>query len=183
MQFTAVESIRWNLFLLPRATATLAQLASPLPCANLLGPFGAKSTGRRIKGGRRLCCLLVRSGASNRIESANTLACDKRLDAVNAPCKLLPEPEWLDFRRRESLPIWHGFRHWIDSNAMKGGLPKSRLGKALMDVNNHWDALRRCWDDGRLPIDNHVSAQTIRPFILEIGTAYSWNIRKRLRAP
>ena len=27
---------------LPRATATLAQLASPLPWADLLGPFGAK---------------------------------------------------------------------------------------------------------------------------------------------
>ena len=34
--------------LLPRATATLAQLASPLPWADLLGPFGAESKGSDV---------------------------------------------------------------------------------------------------------------------------------------
>jgi hypothetical protein len=64
---------------------------------------------------------------------------------------------------------------------MRGILPKSRLGKALTYVNNHWEALRLYLDDGRLPIDNNQSEQTIRLFVWEAGAGPSWDIRKRPR--
>jgi hypothetical protein len=122
---------------------------------------------------------LVAAEKNHPREAAKALAFYKRLDAVEAPCKLLPAPERLPFRRRESLPIWDRFREWINSDAMRGILPKSRLGKTLTYINNHWEALRRYLDDGRLPIDNNQSKQTIRLFVLEGGTGPFWDIRKR----
>ena len=124
---------------------------------------------------------LVAAEKNHPREADKALAFYKRLDAVEAPCKLLPALERLAFRRRESLPIWDRFREWINSDAMRGILPKSRLGKAVTYINNHWEALRRYLNDGRLPIDNNRSEQTIRLFVLEGGTGPSWDIRKRPR--
>ena len=42
-------------------------------------------------------------------------------------------------------------------------LPRSRIGEALGYLRNQWSALTVYLDDGRIPIDNAQSEQTIRP--------------------
>jgi hypothetical protein len=69
---------------------------------------------------------------------------------------LIDGVDLVEFRQREAVPIWNAFRHWIDSDALKGILPKSPLGKAL----------QRYLVDARLPIDNNQSERTIRPFVI-----------------
>jgi hypothetical protein len=48
---------------------------------------------------------LVAAEKNHPCEAAKALAFYKRLDTIEAPCKLLPGPERLAFRGRESLPI------------------------------------------------------------------------------
>jgi hypothetical protein len=54
-------------------------------------------------------------------------------------------------------------QRWLDSNALQHVLPQSAIGKALGYLRNQWSALRVYLGDGRIPIDNDQSEQTIRP--------------------
>ena len=103
---------------------------------------------------------------SHPLEAAKALAFYKLLYAVETRSQLIDGADRLEFRRREAIPIWKAFRQWIDSDALKGTLPKSPLGKALAYMRNHWVALQRYLDDARLPIDNNQSERTIRPFVI-----------------
>ena len=100
------------------------------------------------------------------LEAAKALAYYKLLYQVETRSRLIDGVDLLEFRRREALPIWNAFRQWIDSDALKGILPKSPLGKALAYMRNHWVALQRYLVDARLPIDNNQSERTIRPFVI-----------------
>ena len=67
------------------------------------------------------------------------------------------------------LPIWNRMRLWLDGDAVKRALPQSAIGGALGYLRNHWSALMVYLSDGRIPIDNDQSEQTIRP--LTVGRA------------
>lgn len=99
-------------------------------------------------------------------EAAKALAFYKLLYEVETRSQLTAGVDLLEVRRREAVPIWDALDRWIQSDVLKGVLPKSPLGKALSYMRNHWDALRRYLDDARLPIDNNQSEQTIRPFVI-----------------
>jgi len=103
---------------------------------------------------------------SHPLEAAKALAFYKLLYAVETRSQLLDGVDRLEFRRREAIPIWNAFRHWMDSDALKEILPKSPLGQALAYMRNHWVALQRYLHDARLPIDNNQSERTIRPFVI-----------------
>jgi transposase len=45
-------------------------------------------------------------------------------------------------------------------------LPKSKIGEAVAYILNHWEQLTRFLEDGRLPIDNNLVENTIRPIAL-----------------
>jgi hypothetical protein len=100
------------------------------------------------------------------LEAAKGLAFYKLLYNVETRSRLIDGVDLLEFRRTEATPIWNAFSEWIESDALKGVLPKSRLGKALTYMRNHWDALQRYLYDARLPIDNNQSERTIRPFVI-----------------
>ena len=72
-------------------------------------------------------------------------------------------------RQCEAVPIWDRMRLWLDSEAVKRALPQSAIGGALGYLRNHWSALRVYLGDGRIPIDNDLSEQIIRP--LTVGRA------------
>jgi transposase len=74
-----------------------------------------------------------------------------------------------ELRQREAVPIWNRMRSWLDSDAAKRALPQSAIGGALGYLRNHWSALMVYLGDGRIPIDNDQSEQTIRP--LTVGRA------------
>jgi transposase len=100
------------------------------------------------------------------LEAAKGLAFYKLLYDVEIRSRLIDGVDLLEFRRKEAIPVWTAFREWIDSDALKGILPKSQLGKALTYMRNHWVALQRYLYDARLPIDNNQSERTIRPFVI-----------------
>jgi transposase len=66
-------------------------------------------------------------------------------------------------RQREAVPIWNRMRRWLDSDAAKHALPRSRIGEALGYLRNQWSALTLYLGDPRIPIDNAQSEQIIRP--------------------
>lgn len=100
------------------------------------------------------------------LEAAKALAFYKLLYDVETRSQLIDGVDLLDVRQREAVPIWTAFDRWMESDVLKGVLPKSPLGQALSYMRNHRVALRRYLYDARLPIDNNQSEQTIRPFVI-----------------
>jgi hypothetical protein len=87
----------------------------------------------------------------------------RQLYAVEERGKTLtPDQRWA-LRQRDAVPIWSRIRQWLDSVPVQRVLPKSALGKAVGYLRNQWSALQVYLRDGRLPIDNDQSEQTIRP--------------------
>lgn len=70
--------------------------------------------------------------------------------------------ERLQIRQRESVPILQKFKEWLEIKANQA-LPKSPLLKAVNYCLNHWNALTRYTEDGRLNIDNGSSERGMRP--------------------
>jgi transposase len=68
-------------------------------------------------------------------------------------------------REKNSMPLLHAFREWLDATALTtppGGL----LGKAVGYALNQWARLTVYTGDGRLPMDNNLAENAIRPFVL-----------------
>jgi hypothetical protein len=80
--------------------------------------------------------------------------------------KSLTAAERLELRRIEAEPIWRRFRHWFDGIPPDRRLPKSKLGEAIIYMNNQWEALKLYLTNGRIPIDNLQSERTIRPLTI-----------------
>lgn len=78
--------------------------------------------------------------------------------------KLGPKERY-DLRQKESKPILQAFKQWLDRH-IGLVLPKSPLGKAIQYCLNRWDGLCRYLDDGRLEIDNNLTEQEIKPFVM-----------------
>lgn len=75
-------------------------------------------------------------------------------------------PEALKKERQEkALPILLEFKKWLDSR-IELVPPKSLLGKAISYTLNQWHRLIRYVEDGRIPIDNNVAENAIRPFVI-----------------
>jgi len=68
-------------------------------------------------------------------------------------------------RQRESKKIVEDFKDWIDTlvNVIP---PKSTLGKAIAYTRNEWPKLIVFLEDGRIPIDNNLVENAIRPFVV-----------------
>ena len=89
----------------------------------------------------------------------------KKLYVIEQRIKDKPPEEKYQARQRESGPHWKKIGTWLDK-ALPTVLPKSPLGKALAYLQKNWDKLTRYLDDGRLHIDNNLTENAIRPFVL-----------------
>ena len=89
--------------------------------------------------------------------------CRRQLYDVEERGKTLNAAERRQSRQRDAVPIWNRARRWLDSDAVKQVLPRSRMGEALGYLRNQWSALAVYLGDGKIPIDNTQSEQTIRP--------------------
>jgi transposase len=87
----------------------------------------------------------------------------RQLYEVEERGKTLTADERRALRQRDAVPIWARMRQWLDSAAVQRALPKSAFGQAVGYLRNQWSALQVYLRDGRLPIDNDQSEQTIRP--------------------
>jgi len=77
---------------------------------------------------------------------------------------LTPEQRY-DLRQLESKPILEKFKQWLD-NGFPTVLPKSPLGNAFQYSIKLWSGLTRFLQDGRLEIDNNLTEQEIKPFVI-----------------
>jgi len=68
-------------------------------------------------------------------------------------------------RQSQARPILTRLKALLDTLALTA-LPKSPLGQAVTYARNHWIALTRYPEDGRLKIDNNGAEQALRPIVL-----------------
>jgi transposase len=70
-----------------------------------------------------------------------------------------------ELRQEKSKPIIDKFKIWLDE-MYPTVLPQSPLGKAMKYCLNLWSGLTRFLEDGRLEIDNNLTEQEIKPFVI-----------------
>jgi hypothetical protein len=70
--------------------------------------------------------------------------------------------ERLALRQVEAAPVWDSIGQWLESDAARRVLPKSKFGEALGYLRNHWDPLRLYLTDGLMPIDNNDVEQLMK---------------------
>jgi transposase len=105
----------------------------------------------------------VKAESNDPILASQAISFYRQLYDVEERAKTLDAAARWVLRQRESVPIWDRMRRWLDSDATKRVLPRSAIGEALGYLRNQWTALTVYLSDGRVPIDNDQSEQTIRP--------------------
>jgi transposase len=78
--------------------------------------------------------------------------------------KMTPEQRY-QLRQKESAPLLEKFKLWLDQ-VWPTVLPQSSLGKAIKYCLNIWPGLTAYLKDGRLEIDNNLTEQEIKPFVI-----------------
>jgi len=74
-----------------------------------------------------------------------------------------PPDERRKARQEKSRPIMDAFWKWLVAEAAQV-LPQSMLGKAINYTIPLWQRLEVFLDNGRVPIDNNLAENSIRPF-------------------
>ena len=83
------------------------------------------------------------------------------LYAIEAAIKGLPPDERRQRRQAESLPLAQSFKAWAQQTVPKLST-KSELANAFRYTLARWPALCRCFDDGRLALDNNAAERAVR---------------------
>ena len=89
----------------------------------------------------------------------------KRLYAIEKKIKNLTPEERYQIRQEKAKPILDQMRIWLDMT-LPTVPPKSLTGVALQYLHNQWQYLIRYIDDGRFSIDNNLTENAIRPFVI-----------------
>jgi transposase len=79
--------------------------------------------------------------------------------------KQLTKAQRYQLRLEKSKPLLEQFKQWLDEKRPTV-LPQSPLGKAFNYCINRWDGLTRFLEDARLEIDNNLTEQMIKPFVI-----------------
>lgn len=64
-------------------------------------------------------------------------------------------------RQVQSLPLWRQMKQYV-LEMTSNVLPKSPLGRALTYARNQGARIERCFNDGRLELDNGVSERVLK---------------------
>ena len=105
----------------------------------------------------------IQAESNDPILASQAISFYRQLYEVEERGKTLDAAARYQLRQRDAVPIWNRMRRWLDSDAAKRALPRSRIGEALGYLRNQWSALTVYLGDGRIPIDNAQSEQAIRP--------------------
>jgi hypothetical protein len=107
------------------------------------------------------------AATSAAVECAQVLAWIGELYGIErmATDKKLTGDARREMRQTRSVPILRKMSGYLDALALKS-LPKSPLSQAVAYARNHWAALMRYTEDGRLKIDNNGAEQALRPIVL-----------------
>ncbi|MBT3256945.1 MAG: IS66 family transposase [Deltaproteobacteria bacterium] len=77
----------------------------------------------------------------------------------------LSSDELYQIRQKDSKPILDDFKQWLVKTSFRTP-PKGLLGKAVAYTLNQWKRLIGYLEDGRLPIDNNMAENAVRPFVV-----------------
>jgi transposase len=105
----------------------------------------------------------IQSESNDPILASQAISFYQQLYDVEERGKTLDAVGRYQLRQRDAVPIWNRMRQWLDGDAAKRALPRSRIGEALGYLRNQWSALTVYLGDPRIPIDNAQSEQIIRP--------------------
>ena len=105
----------------------------------------------------------IEAEADDPVLASQAISFYHQLYDVEERSKTLDAAARHQLRQRDAVPIWNRMRQWLDSEPVKRALPRSRIGEALGYLRNQWSALKVYLSDGRIPIDNAQSEQSIRP--------------------
>jgi transposase len=96
------------------------------------------------------------------LEASRLLAWYQQLYDVEDRARGKTPDEVLALRREHSAPVMDKLRQWLDGDAARNVLPKSKLGEAVRYLDNQWDALGVFLTDGRVPFDNNETEQLMK---------------------
>lgn len=97
--------------------------------------------------------------------AGEALAFWTELYAVEAEARDLTSEARLALRQERSAPVAADLRRWLDRH-LGTRLPQEPLTKALNYLHNHWAALFRFLEDGRIPIDNNLAERQLKAIAL-----------------
>jgi transposase len=91
----------------------------------------------------------------------------KKLYAIEKQCRdeTLSTADIYAKRQADAKPILLRIKSYLDEQ-LKKAPPNSSIAKAINYSLNHWPALMRYLDDGRLEIDNNASERGIKTFVI-----------------
>jgi transposase len=87
-----------------------------------------------------------------------------RIERQATAHELTPEQRWA-LRQAHARPLMAEFKDWLESHH-PSVLPKSTLGKAFHYALVRWDGFCTYLDDGRIEIDNNLTEQQVKPFVI-----------------
>lgn len=88
-----------------------------------------------------------------------------KLYRIESECRDGPPDKRYAVRQEKAKPVLDELRAWLDKTRPRTP-PKTKLGVALMYLDNQWPRLLRYLDDGIYPIDNNAAEGAIRPFAI-----------------
>ncbi len=97
--------------------------------------------------------------------AAEALRRIQALYRIEHETKLLTDNERHTVRVNRSLPLLEAFRTWLDQH-LPLVPPRSALGKAMNYAHKQWPKLTTYTEDGRLRMDNNLTENAIRPFVI-----------------
>ena len=99
-------------------------------------------------------------------ESEQLIGMIQALYDIETRAKAYSAEERAELRAHQSAAILASIGKWLDSPVVAEVLPKSDFGEALRYIRNHWRALCRFVEDGRIPIDNNSVEQLMKQVAL-----------------
>jgi transposase len=95
----------------------------------------------------------------------HALALIQRLYRIEKQAKDFTAEERGRHRHAHARAVFEKLRAWLDTHLPQVP-PRTASGEALAYLDEHWQRLTRYLDDGRLAIDNNLTENAIRPFVL-----------------
>ena len=87
------------------------------------------------------------------------------LYAIERQGKKLTDEQRKQLRQDKAVPVLDALHEWLEKNLSR--VPRqSALGKALYYLNSQWEKLNVYTTDGRINIDNNLTENAIRPFVI-----------------
>jgi transposase len=97
--------------------------------------------------------------------AGTAMAMIQQLYRIERETKALSAEERQRVRQERALPLLADIRTWLDEH-LPIVPPRSVLGKAMNYAHDQWPKLTVYVEDGRLRIDNNLTENAIRPFVI-----------------